>query len=269
MSKNVLPMLDLNGVSFGRLALGGNPISGFSHQNEALSKEMVDYFSVARIKQMFQSCEAEGVNTFFGRADHFVMRVLNEYWNEGGAIQWMAQTAPEQADRMRNIDNCWRNGAKGIYIHGGIVRQCWESGDHDELRRQLDRIRSHDVLAGIASHDPQVVLDMEAQGWDLDFYMVCLYNLGGYKGKIGTEPKEPFDEADRPVALRAIRSVGRPCFAYKILGAGRKAPEPAMAEVFEYLKPTDGLVVGMFPKHRPNMVAENAALVRRFAGSGM
>ena len=263
MSKDTFPMLNANGVSIGRLALGGNPISGFSHQNEALSKEMVDYFSVVNIKKLFRECEAEGINTLFGRADHFVLRLLNECWNEGGAIQWMAQTAPEQADQMRNIDNAWRGGAKGIYIHGGIVRKCWEAGDHDELRRQLDRIREHGVLAGIASHDPQVVLDMEAGGWNLDFYMVCLYNLGGYKGRVGTEPKEPFDDADRLPALRAIRSVERPCFAYKVLGAGRKAPEPAMAEVFEYLKPSDGVVVGMFPKHRPDMVAENAALVRR------
>ena len=35
---------------------------------------------------------AAGITTFFGRGDNHVIRVLREYWNEGGKLQWVAQT---------------------------------------------------------------------------------------------------------------------------------------------------------------------------------
>ena len=263
---STLPQIPIRDLKLSRLILGGNPISGFSHQSAERDQEMVDYFSLANIKKLFRDCEAHGVNTFFGRADHFISRVLNEYWNEGGTIQWFAQTAPERKDEIRNIRNACGWGAKGIYIHGGSVREYWDTGRRDDLKRSIDEIRNLGVPAGLASHDPNVVLEVENLGWDLDFYMVCLYNIGGYKGKIGDEARDAFDDAGRNPALKAIQHVGRPCFAYKIMGAGRKYPKEAMTEVFQYLKPTDGVVVGMFPKDKPEMVAENAALVHQLSG---
>jgi hypothetical protein len=66
-----------------------------------------------------------------------------------------------------------------------------------------------------------------------------------------------------------VRQVARPCLAFKILAGGRLGDRPEGTEAaFEYafanIKPTDGVIVGMFPRFRDEP-AENAALARRFA----
>ena len=50
-----------------------------------------------------------------------------------------------------------------------------------------------------------------------------------------------------------IRRVPKPCMAFKILGATRRCGTPAdirnaFAEAYANIKPTDGVIVGMFPK---------------------
>ena len=45
---------------------------------------MLDYFTVDCIKAHLDACEKQGVNTLVARADRFIMRVLAEYWREGG-----------------------------------------------------------------------------------------------------------------------------------------------------------------------------------------
>jgi hypothetical protein len=49
-----------------------------------------------------------------------------------------------------------------------------------------------------------------------------------------------------------IRQVKQPCLAFKILGAGRLCSSQedvisAFKFAFENIKPTDGIIVGMFP----------------------
>jgi uncharacterized lipoprotein YehR (DUF1307 family) len=67
---------------------------------------------------------------------------------------------------------------------------------------------------------------------------------------------------------KVIRQVKKPCLAYKILAAGRKAENPkvieqAFQEAFENIKPTDAIIVGMYDRYI-DQVAENAEYTRRF-----
>jgi hypothetical protein len=45
-----LPTVTIGPHRISRLTIGGNPFSGFSHQNAQRDAEMLDYYSVARIK---------------------------------------------------------------------------------------------------------------------------------------------------------------------------------------------------------------------------
>jgi hypothetical protein len=50
-----------------------------------------------------------------------------------------------------------------------------------------------------------------------------------------------------------IRQVGKPCLAFKILAAGRKCSnqktvQNAFRYAFERIKPTDAVIVGMYPR---------------------
>jgi hypothetical protein len=51
---------------------------------------------------------------------------------------------------------------------------------------------------------------------------------------------------------KVIRQVQKPCLGFKILGAGRMCSKEekvkaAFQFAFENIKPTDGVIVGMFP----------------------
>ena len=97
----------------------------------------------------------------------------------------------------------------------------------------------------------------------MDFYLVCMYNLTGYRGNAASEPKEEFAFTDRAIALSALPCLDRPCIAYKVLGAGRLSPEEGLADVRKVLRPTDGVLIGMYPPDHSDIVADN---VRRIAG---
>jgi len=261
-----LPTTNIKGLKVSRLVVGGNPISGFSHSSPERTKAMLDYFTVENCKRLLRRCEDAGINTAFLRADNHVMRLLHEYWNDGGRMKWFAQTVPGE-DPFMNIDRAKRFGASGVYLHGGTIDGQFEKGEHEDVRKQLEHAKSLGIPAGCASHVPENILEVERRGWEPDFYMVCLYNTPGYKGKLGVEQDEKFNHADRAKALDVIASVKRPCFAYKILAAGRYEPRKAFREVFSRIKPIDGVNVGMFPPDSKagDIAAENAGYVTEFA----
>lgn len=263
MPKLTAPPVRIKHLSISRIVVGGNPVSGFSHAGPGRTKAMLDYFSMENIKKLLKRCEECGINTAFMRSDNFIIRLMHEYWHAGGKIQWVAQTATEE-DGISTIDKAKRFGACAIYVHGGVADTLFEKGEHEKVRKQLEHVKEVGLPAGIASHIPENIMEIEERGWNPDFYMVCLYNIPGYKGKLGVDEDEKFRHEDRAKALDVIAKVPRPCFAYKILAAGRVNPREAFKEVFSRIKPTDGVNVGMFPPDAKDIVAENVALVNEF-----
>ena len=66
-----------------------------------------------------------------------------------------------------------------------------------------------------------------------------------------------------------MRQTRKPCFAFKVLAAGRIQDggiEPAFRAAFSSIKPTDGILVGMFPRAKDE-VRENAEIVHRILQS--
>jgi hypothetical protein len=62
-----------------------------------------------------------------------------------------------------------------------------------------------------------------------------------------------------------MRQTKKPCFAFKVLAAGRisdEGVEQAFRTAFESIKPIDGVYVGMFPLVKDE-VRENAEIVHR------
>ena len=65
---------------------------------------------------------------------------------------------------------------------------------------------------------------------------------------------------DGKEALELFKTIEQPCFAYKIFAAGRKDPRESFEEVARYLKPVDGVNIGMYPPDSPTIVEDNVAL---------
>lgn len=253
-----LPAVSLRGLTVSRLIVGGNPFSGHAHQTAALSAEMLDYYTTAKIHDVLATCEQCGINTFLGRADAHIIRVLREYWNAGGTIQWIAQTAPEMASLESNIKHAADAGAAAIYLHGGWVDRCFEQDRLNEVAAGLEAIRRTGLPVGLAAHFPAYHL-RAAERFEVDFQMVCMFTCRSLHYGGG----EHFDQADVPAALDAIERLPSTCIAYKLLGAGRYDPREMLPLVYNRLKPGDLGLLGFYPKHHPRQVEETVALVEQ------
>ena len=160
-----------------------------------------------------------------------------------------------------------------IYHHGGRTDRAVRDGKLADVREWCKKVRDTGALVGVGTHNPQVIETVEAQGWDVDFYAGCAYNLtrsdeewrGMLNGELVEMPSEIYLRSDPARMFRTLRQTPKPCFTFKILAAGRVA-ESAIDQAFETafasIKPTDGIFVGMFPRTRDE-VRENAERVCR------
>jgi inorganic triphosphatase YgiF len=61
--------------------------------------------------------------------------------------------------------------------------------------------------------------------------------------------------------VRAVQHLSKPAIHYKVLAAGRNDPQEAFAFVARYLRSQDGVCVGVYSKHNPNMLREDLELL--------
>ncbi len=253
-----MPRVALGRLEVSRLIVGGNPFSGISHQSGERDREMLAYYTCARIKETLRECERLGINALVARADQHIMRLLHEYWNEGGTIQWLAQTAPEMGSLEDNIRRAKHFGAHACYIQGGVVDQHFERGQLEKLRAPLALIRELGVVPGIAAHQPAAHLEAQRLNLGQEFHLVCFYNLTGRRGRIEVaDQEEQYLAEDREAAVAALQELERPCLAYKVFAAGRNDPVDALRFAYAHIRSTDAVVMGVYTKHQPDQVAEN------------
>jgi hypothetical protein len=128
-------------------------------------------------------------------------------------------------------------------------------------------------MVGVGTHKPEVIALVEEQGWDVDFYAGCVYNRTRtdnewrqvLNGEIIEMSPEIYMQSDPPRMYKVMRQTKKPCFAFKILAAGRipdAGVEQAFRTAFASLKPIDGIFVGMCP-HIKDEVRENARIVHK------
>ena len=257
-----LPTISIGSHRVSRLIIGGNPYSGISHHSSAKSQEMENYYTADQIMADLREAERCGINTVLARTDRHIMRVLNEYRNTGGKIQWIAQTAKgnEYTDLAAHIRLIARYQPIAIYHHGGTTDELYDEGKLDTLHDALKLIRDLGCSPGLGTHEPHILKKCYYEGYDVDFYVCALYNH--------TRHREMYLDADRDTAIAAIQAVHLPVIAIKILAAGRSEPLPAFQFALERTKPIDAMAVGMYTKGHPNQICDNATLFTRFIKEG-
>ena len=256
-----LQQVQIGKVRVSKLAIGGNPFSGFSHQGGQRDAAMRRYYTVARIKEALFKAEAAGINTFFGRTDNHVIRLMEEYWSEGGKIQWIAQTASEIDDPMRSIQRAADNGAKGCYLHGGQVDVYFRNGRTDILRQALDRMHKASLAGGFAAHA------WEPHEWirdhpDPEFQLCCYYDPSPRIDKPDHVPsdEEKFDPAHRDRMAETIRTLKNTAVHYKVLAAGRTPAKEAFEYVAKVIRPQDVVLVGFYLGDDADLIARTVRL---------
>ncbi len=251
-------------VSISRLIIGGNPFSGFSHQTPEMDRKMRKYYTTDRIKRTLAEAEDLGINTHLGRVDHHVMRFLLEYWNEGGRIQWIAQTCPEVGSIMHCVGNAINGGAKACFIHGGVMDNLVAENRTAEIPEAIARIREAGMAAGVAGHTPRVFAWAE-ENIDVDFYMCCYYNPSNrdHRPQHVAGEDERFHDDDRDRMVATIANLSKPAIHYKVFAAGRKTPEDAFGFVAENLRPQDAVCIGIYSEDNPEMLREDVEIFSR------
>lgn len=248
-------------LSVSRLIIGGNPFSGFSHQTPEEDRHMRRYYTSTRIVDTLHQAENLGINTFIGRGDRHIQRVLLEYWNEGGTIQWIAQTCPEYASPSRSIAEAINAGAKAVYLHGGQMDYLLAQNQLDEVPDAIAKIHDAGLPAGIAGHNPRVH-EWAEQNVNVDFYMCSYYNPSHrdeHAEHIAGQ-KEHFAQDDRQAMVEVIPDLSKPVIHYKVLAAGRSEPREAFAFVAQHLRPQDAVCIGVYTEEHPKMLEEDVQL---------
>ena len=244
-----------------RFILGGNPFSGFSHQTPELDLRMKRWFTTARIKELFHEAERLGITHVISRADHHIMRVLLEYWDEGGTLQWLAQTCPELGPTAQSVRNAVGSGAVGCHVHGGVTDHLLAEGRLAEVQADIDRLREAGLAAGMAGHNP-AVFEFANEHLDVDYYMCCHYNPTDRsrdpEHKHGA--REKFRDEDRRRMLEVIAGLSKPVIHYKVLGAGRNDPAEAFHVTAEGMRPGDAVCVGIYTEEMTDQLARDVEL---------
>ena len=252
-----------------RVVLGVNPFYGFAHFNNNFAGCMREWYTPDRVCGVMHQCTRFGINAFnyvhVGRAPEDWAR----FQAEGGKMQLIIQVTAgvDSGMLVKTLKPL------ALQRQGEVVDTAWQNGEMDTVKEWCKKARDLGVLVGVGTHIPEVIAKIEEENWDVDFYSGCVYNRRrtveeqkqALNGESVEAPNELYLQRDPPRMYRVMRQTKKPCFAFKILAAGRIADrgiEQAFRTAFESIKPTDGVYVGMFPKFKDE-VRENAEIVHR------
>jgi hypothetical protein len=264
-----LPQIQLGRYSISRLICGANTFNAGSHLSVFVNYEMRRYYTPERILKTLRRCQEVGVNCWQSGLGN--IELYRRFVDEGGEMHYIAIAAGDPT----GIQRLAKGGCVAIAHHGEVTDQMFKSGRIDEMQDYLKRVRDAGLLVGISTHMPDVVDTVESKGWDVDYYMTCVYErhrsaeaLEQLLGQAPIPVGEVYLPLDPPRMFKAVRQTDKPCLAFKILAAGRLSErrqwvEQAFRQTFEAIKPTDAVIVGMYDRYS-DQPEENAALVRRF-----
>jgi len=267
----MLPTVDFFGHEISRLLVGGNPFSGHMYVPWITSDEVLDYHTADRIVETFFRAEELGYNTCLLLSDDFTLRVLRQYRNNGGKMNWIAQTHPSVMLKA-NLMGIIKQNPIAIFHQGTMTDNLVEAGKIEELKDNIKMIKETGKPTGMSTHVPETILRAEEENWGVDFYMACVHNLRKYNRYqssfiTGKTLNHTFYKDDRQEMFDVIKKVEKPCIAFKILSGGHltvtpEALEGAFIETYENIKPNDVAVVGIFQKYK-DQLKENVELVNK------
>ena len=267
-----MPQISLGPHAISRVICGANCFNAGSHLSVFVNHAMREYYSEAQILRTLQRCQQVGINCW--QAGLSNLDRYRRFTEQGLQMHYISLAAGEPA----HIDRLRRGGCFAIAHHGEVTDQMFKRGRLEAARAYLQRIRDAGLVVGVSTHIPDVVDAIESAGWDVDFYMTCVYErhrtraeLEALLGQAPIPVGEVYLPQDPPRMYRVMQQTDKPCLAFKILAAGRLSDrrawvEAAFREAFESIKPTDGIIVGIYDRYS-DQAAENAAFARRYGAN--
>ncbi len=254
-----LPSIQLGSYQVSRLVAGANPLSGYSYQGAHATNCMKEYFTLQRRVEYLQRCERLGITAhqFSTYKDSDYIRVARDrgvkmhFWALHGDVSTVS-------DAIKSIQPI------ALVHHGGATDRLFANGKHQQVHDFVKAAHDGGVMAGVSAHNPDCIKRIADEGWDVDFFMTCFYFITRESVPGAMEKVPPvctldmthyvWYKDDPAVMTAVIRQVKQPCFGFKILAAGRaclneRRVREAFKIAFTSIKPTDGVIVGMFPRY--------------------
>ncbi len=269
--------VDFFGKKVSKLIIGDNPMTGHSYiEDKITGDDMYKYYSTEKIKEALWRMEELGYNTMLPLATPFMIKIFEDYQNEGGKMQyiWQPYMPMDQKTSMRMMKKL---NTIGIYHQGTTTDNLYEHGECEKIRERIKEYRELGVPVGLGTHRPDVIELSEEEGWDVDFYVACMQNArrgregepsGFLSGK--TKAGIVFYPEDRPVMLETLKKISKPIITYKIFAGGQmllnkpqeekeKLIKGVYEEIFTALKPNDFAAIGVFQRDE-DQLEEDARL---------
>ena len=267
--KTRLPQLRLGKYSLSRLICGNNPFGGGSHLSVFVNREMRKYYTPDQVFKTLRRCQAVGINCW--QAGGGSLGLYRRFVEAGGKMHYIA-IASGSASGVKKLAE---GGCIAIAHHGEVTDNLFKSGKIDQIGEYLKKVRDAGMLAGVSTHMPDVIDAIESKGWDVDYYMTCVYErhrseeaLKKLLGHVPIPVREVYLQEDPARMFKVIRQTKRPCLAFKILAAGRLSDrrewvEQAFRDTYKSIKPIDGVIVGMYPRFHDE-ISLNVEHVQKF-----
>jgi hypothetical protein len=264
-----LPQIQIGSYSISRLICGANPFNGGSHLSGFVNRAMKEYYTPAQIFKTLKRCQEVGINCW--QSGLGAIDLYRQFVDEGLQMHYIAIAARDRS----GIETLAQGGCVAIAHHGEVTDRMFKNGEIDKIHDYLKQVRDAGLQVGVSTHMPDVVDAIESKGWDIDYYMTCVYERHRSKealeellGQAPIPVGEVYLPNDPPRMFKAMQQTEKSCLAFKILAAGRLSDrrhwvEQAFRETYESIKPTDGVIIGIYDRYS-DQPAENAALVRRF-----
>ena len=273
MTINDMPQVPFGKYSISRLIAGANPINGGSHLSRFVNAQMKRYYTKERVIEHLNQCQQHGINVWqTNPANLDLYRMHQEQGEEMHLISlgWDVEEDPKMLDNLASV------GTIGIAHHGEHTDTFFKNGQIDRVREYCKRVRDTGTMVGVSTHMPDVIKHILNEGWDVDFFMCCVYQrhrtreeLMKLMGQVPIPIPEVYLEGDPARMFEVIRQTDKTCLAFKILAAGRlceqqETVEEAFKRTFQQIKTNDAVIIGMYTEYE-DQVALNAQYVKKYS----
>ena len=275
-SPGELPRIRFRDRELTRLVIGSNPFYGYSHFNPVMDACMREWYTQDRRIAVLKAAEQAGINVWQVHYNDPTVADWKRYREEGGKMHVLLLADFELMKNWKLLPEIAKLGPIGIGHHGNRTDERFREKRMDIVHDFTKAVHDAGVPAGVSMHNPAVLEYIEEKGWNIDYYMTCLYRVSRTpeeaRAEFGEAPVgESFMENDPVRMTEMVRRTGKTCFAFKLLGAGRAATRPERVEnafrfALDRIKPNDAVIVGMFPRYTDE-VATNVAMVKRLASA--
>lgn len=264
-----LPRIKFGKYSLSRLICGTNPFNAGSHLSVFVNHQMRQYYTPEQVLKTLRRCQEVGINCWQSGSDSY--KKYRRFIDGGGKMHYISiNSNPE------DIEPIAKAGGIGIAHHGESTDNLFKAGKLEKIHDFLKRVRDAGLMVGVSTHMPAVIEAVEDKGWDVDYYMACVYerhrseaDLKKLLGQVPIPVPEVYLQEDPARMFKVMRQTKRPCLAFKILAAGRLSErkawvEKAFRETFQSIKENDAVIVGIYDRYS-DQPAEDAEYTRRFS----